>query len=127
MRLSHNAVIAEQAVEAIASIMEVALNQIAQSVKDSDGWLNERQAAEYLGRSLSWLKKRKRLGEFIEGRHFYQKEGILFYRKEALDVWVRSDKEGEITTDGDTLCESGKAVHKSLFERAKDKKGIRNC
>ncbi|MDR3163328.1 MAG: helix-turn-helix domain-containing protein [Helicobacteraceae bacterium] len=123
MLTSPTETIAEQAIDAMSLIMETALSKIAQASKDTDGWLNETAAAAYLGRSLSWIKQQKKRGEFIESEHFYRKGAILFYRKEALDRWVQSAK-GDRTTDGNVIQRQGKALRKSLLQRAESKKGV---
>ena len=62
-------------------------------------WLNQKMAADYLGKSLSWLKQKQAAGIFMECTHYFKRGGSIFYRSDKLDEWVlgldESNKHGE--------------------------------
>ena len=52
-------------------------------------------AADYLGKSLSWLKQKQAAGIFSEGTHYFKRGGSIFYFPDKLDKWVLGLDESE--------------------------------
>ncbi|MDQ1339570.1 MAG: hypothetical protein QG567_722 [Campylobacterota bacterium] len=58
-------------------------------------WLNQKMAANFLGKSLSWIKQKQAAGIFVEGIHYFKRDGSIFYFPDKLDEWVLGLYESE--------------------------------
>ncbi|ADV46461.1 hypothetical protein [Nitratifractor salsuginis] len=63
-------------------------------------YLKTSQMAEFLGRSVRWIKKNKDV-IFIKGKHYHQPptEREPFWDVAAMEAWVRSEERDERTED----------------------------
>jgi hypothetical protein len=73
-------------------------------------WMNQKKAAEYLCKSISWLKQCQAKNIFKEGVHYFKREGSIFYYPDRLDEWVLGLNESE--TDGKHLQQKRNTLSK---------------
>jgi hypothetical protein len=51
-------------------------------------WLNSSELALYTGYKLETIKSKVKKGDFIQGLHYYKRDGKLLFDKKEIDRWV---------------------------------------
>jgi methylaspartate ammonia-lyase len=73
--------------ESISNDIELIKKQLLNS--SSKRWLSVKDLSEYLSYSSDRIYKLKD-DVFIEGMHFYKKQGKILFDKYAIDKWITS-------------------------------------
>jgi hypothetical protein len=73
--------------ESISNDIELIKKQLLNS--SSKRWLSVKDLSEYLSYSSDRIYKLKD-DVFIEGKHFYKKQGKILFDKYAIDKWITS-------------------------------------
>jgi len=72
--------------------MVVELKSIVEKGNLEKRWFNTHELSEYTGYKYETLKSKIKKGEFVQGVHYFKRDGKLLFDKTEVDNWVMGVK-----------------------------------